>query len=456
MSNNYLITGFWGEPHITVENDRGINAAIFGQGRFVLPVGNQLKLEYIGNNTVRLYDGKLIDNGAMAGIPTGKYVDLLVSEAGQGMKRNDILVFQYDKNESTLVETGTFVIIKGTETSGTPSDPSISQEDILDDNAFSDQFPLWRIPVSGAVISTPEMLFETKFAGERCYIARSSDGVDYSVSIPGLSKLYNGLEITIIPDSVSTSTNPTLTVNDMDKKNIRIPINSNTSECTELISNNYISANSPVKLIYDENYSSGCWKIVGNQKITANSIVDNIPISRGGTGASNTADARNNLGIYEVSELLELHLWDKYNARPQIEEGEETENIIIGYSSPTSIESSSLTVDYADEIELKNGELSLINPVRLTGDSYDDYNPIKGKYIYSYYRKKFYKIPSDADITLETTGYVNKALKTSKCYEVSPTAQRLNIAYSSYRNQFPDNGSHTDGFWYVYKKMFGD
>ena len=112
MSNNYLITGFWGEPHITVENDRGINAAIFGQGRFVLPVGNQLKLEYIGNNTVRLYDGKLIDNGAMAGIPTGKYVDLLVSEAGQGMKRNDILVFQYDKNESTLVETGTFVITR--------------------------------------------------------------------------------------------------------------------------------------------------------------------------------------------------------------------------------------------------------------------------------------------------------------------------------------------------------
>ena len=86
---NYLITGYWGEPHVTAENDRGINAAIFGAGRYVLPVGEQFRAEYIGNNTVRMYDGKLTDNGAAAGIPAGRYVDLTISEAGQGMNRND-------------------------------------------------------------------------------------------------------------------------------------------------------------------------------------------------------------------------------------------------------------------------------------------------------------------------------------------------------------------------------
>lgn len=42
MTENYLITGYWGEPHVTAENDRGINAAIFGAGRFVLPVGGKV------------------------------------------------------------------------------------------------------------------------------------------------------------------------------------------------------------------------------------------------------------------------------------------------------------------------------------------------------------------------------------------------------------------------------
>lgn len=159
MADNYLITGYWGEPHVTPENDRGINASIFGTGRFVLPVGEQFKAEYIGNNTVRVYDGKLMNNGAAAGIPAGKYVDLLIPEAGQGMKRNDLIVFQYEKDVSTLVESGIFAVVKGEETSGTAADPALTQADILSDEANFDQMALWRVAVSGAVISTPVKLF---------------------------------------------------------------------------------------------------------------------------------------------------------------------------------------------------------------------------------------------------------------------------------------------------------
>ena len=160
MDNNYLITGYWGEPHVTVENDRGINAAIFGAGRFVLPVGNQFRAEYIGNNTVRVYDGKLIDNGAVAGIPAGQYVDLLISETGQGMNRNDLIVFQYSKDAATLVESGNFVVVKGAETSETATDPELTQQDILSDTATFDQMPLWRVSVSSTVISDPVQMFE--------------------------------------------------------------------------------------------------------------------------------------------------------------------------------------------------------------------------------------------------------------------------------------------------------
>ena len=155
MADNYLITGYWGEPHVTAENDRGINAAMFGTGRFVLPVGEQFRAEYIGNNTIRMYDGKLIDNGAAAGIPTGEYVDLLIANAGQGKKRSDLIVFQYEQDASTLIESGKFVVIQGEETSGSASDPALTQEDLLSGNATFDQMALWRVSVSGAAIAAP-------------------------------------------------------------------------------------------------------------------------------------------------------------------------------------------------------------------------------------------------------------------------------------------------------------
>ena len=159
MANNYLITGYWGEPHVTAENDRGINAGIFGTGRFVLPVGEQFRAEYIGNNTIRIYDGKLLDNGAAAGIPAGEFVDLLISGASQGMKRNDLIVFQYEQDASTMVEKGTFIVVQGAETDGTAVDPELTQSDLLTNKAVFDQFALWRVPVSGATISAPVQMF---------------------------------------------------------------------------------------------------------------------------------------------------------------------------------------------------------------------------------------------------------------------------------------------------------
>ena len=169
MADNLLITGYWGEPHVTAENDRGFNAAVFGPGRVVLPVGEQMRAAYIGNNTIRIYDGKLMSGGALAGIPAGKYIDLLIPEAGQGMNRSDLIVFQYSKDVSTLIETGSIVVVSGAETSGAAFDPVLTQQDILTDEATLDQFALYRVHVSGATIAAPVRLFSiiSNFKGMR-------------------------------------------------------------------------------------------------------------------------------------------------------------------------------------------------------------------------------------------------------------------------------------------------
>ncbi len=159
MADNYLITGYWGTPHVTAENDRGIFAGIFGKGRFVLAVGEQFRAEYIGNNTIRVYDGKLMDNGAAGGIPAGEYIDLLIANAGQGKKRNDLIVFQYERDSYSLVESGKFVVVQGVETTGTPADPELHHEDLLSGRAVLDQMALWRVTVSGAAISAPAKVY---------------------------------------------------------------------------------------------------------------------------------------------------------------------------------------------------------------------------------------------------------------------------------------------------------
>lgn len=281
MTNNYLITGYWGEPHVTAENDRGINAAIFGPGKFVLPVGEMFRAEYIGNNTVRLYDGKLLNNGAAAGIPAGRYIDLLIPETGQGMKRNDLIVFEYRQDASTLIETGVFKVLPGTETSETASDPALYEEDLLSDEATFDQMALWRVCVEGANISAPVQLFEVsknmKNAGPAVVEAISDDGVAYSATAPGISELYAGLEITIIPKVVSASTAITLDVNGLGAKMVRLPLSTNTAMLVQPDTETYFVEDRPVKLMYDPEYAGkGAWVTVGKQRQNAQDLYGSV------------------------------------------------------------------------------------------------------------------------------------------------------------------------------------
>ena len=293
MAENYLITGYWGEPHVTAENDRGINAGMVGAGRFVLPVGKQFKAEYIGNNTVRMYDGKLIDNGAFAGIPAGEYVDLFIANASQGMKRNDLIVFVYQQDTLTLKESGYFCVIQGSETNGTPYDPQFYQDDLLSGTATFDQMALWRVPVSTGTISAPVQLFEVSKSladagGKNIVVdAISSDGATYTATVEDLEELYNGLAITIIPNMTSTTTAPTLNVNGLGAKPIRLSLSQSNSLTCQAASENYYAEKRPIQLMFDPNWlSTGMWRVTNKQRPSAVDLYGTTPVTSGGTGAN--------------------------------------------------------------------------------------------------------------------------------------------------------------------------
>ncbi len=210
MSDNFLITGYHGKPHVTAENDRGINAAMFGTGRFVLPVGEQFRAEYIGNNIIRMYDGKLMDNGAAAGIPSGEYVDFVIANTGQGNNRNDLIVFQYEQDASTLIESGKFVVVQGTETMDTPSDPTLTQGDLLSDDTAFDQFALWRISINSGAIAAPTQLF-TVHTNVVEHAANQSNPHKVTKAQVGLGNVPNVATNNQTPTFTAASTLATLT-----------------------------------------------------------------------------------------------------------------------------------------------------------------------------------------------------------------------------------------------------
>ena len=141
--------------------------------------------------------------------------------------------------------------------------------------------------------------------------ASSTDGVAYTATVDGITSLYTGLTITIIPNLQSTSRTPTLNVNGLGAKRMVMPINgSNTSSTTQppvvynddttedelnskiAVASKWLTANKPVTVRYDGTY----WKtdIVAQ---SATCLYGTVPIESGGTGANNAADARSNLGI---------------------------------------------------------------------------------------------------------------------------------------------------------------
>lgn len=124
--------------------------------------------------------------------------------------------------------------------------------------------------------------------------ATSSDGVSYTATVPGLTELYAGLTLTIIPDKASTVITPTLNVNGLGAKIIIMPVcGVNTAVTTNAAKlTAWLSAGAPVVVKYDgTRYKSEI------QAASAQYLYGVASVTSGGTGADNAADARVNLGI---------------------------------------------------------------------------------------------------------------------------------------------------------------
>ena len=150
-----LVTGHAGKAHATAEQAAGLNAGILGLDDYVLNVHDNLKITVVSANKVTIGTGELVMQGRH--VSQGTPEDLIVTNGSQGQKRNDLIVCRYTKG-SQNIESAKLVVVRGTPTTGTPTDPAVNTTSPLDGGTTYDM-PLYRIPLDGITIGTPVALF---------------------------------------------------------------------------------------------------------------------------------------------------------------------------------------------------------------------------------------------------------------------------------------------------------
>ena len=156
-----IITGYTGSPHVTAEQDRDVNIGIFGAESYVLRTGSQLKAEVSSNNEIKVRDGVIMHQGCAASIKKNTYDSLTIANGSQGMKRVDLIVARYSRNQNTKEESLVLKVIQGTPKESGPAVPGYTIGDIQAGDLIADM-PLYQVTLNGLNITEVKQLFATQ------------------------------------------------------------------------------------------------------------------------------------------------------------------------------------------------------------------------------------------------------------------------------------------------------
>lgn len=166
-----LVTGFQGKNHVTARQVSRLISGLATDGEtYVLKTLDQLPAELLNANTVSVGTGDIIADGTYFTVEAPE--EITIENGVTGLNRNDLIVARYLKAEPAVdedgvpdytiprVESGELAVVKGAPSSGDPDDPAVVEASIYDDNTTLAEFPLYRIPIRGLSVGTPEPLFK--------------------------------------------------------------------------------------------------------------------------------------------------------------------------------------------------------------------------------------------------------------------------------------------------------
>lgn len=143
-----IVTGYTGTPHVTSNAAQAFNAGIFGVGEYVLAVPNTFSATLTDANTVTIGNGEGVMQGVHFRIDPGTVETVNIDNGTSGKNRIDLICARYTKDAVTGIEAVSLAVIKGTETTGAPVEPSYNQGMILTGGSPID-FPMYKVTLTG-------------------------------------------------------------------------------------------------------------------------------------------------------------------------------------------------------------------------------------------------------------------------------------------------------------------
>ena len=127
-----IITGKTGEPHVTSLDERVLNGSLLGRNTlYKLPWGSNFDISITGELTAKVGTGIGVFQGIEFMIEDP--IDLTFESLGPSVRREDLIIVEYNKDSVSGLESVEVKVKKGEETqSGIPQAPSLLQENIWD------------------------------------------------------------------------------------------------------------------------------------------------------------------------------------------------------------------------------------------------------------------------------------------------------------------------------------
>ena len=147
-----IVSGKTGTPHVTSQQFRQIMEGIIGDGSYILAVEENLEPELASNNTLKIRSGMMCHHGNISCVETGTYDEVELENGSQGMKRIDLVVNRYTRNEETDIESCEWVVLKGTPASSSPATPEYTAGN-LQNGDLVDECPMFKVELDGIQVT---------------------------------------------------------------------------------------------------------------------------------------------------------------------------------------------------------------------------------------------------------------------------------------------------------------
>lgn len=143
-----IVSGRTGKPHVTSQQFRQIIEGIIGDDSCILPSGENLEPELVSNNSLKIRSGMMCHHGNVSSAKIGTYDEVELTNGSQGMKRIDLIVNRYTRNEEDNTEKNEWVVIMGTPAESSPVVPEYTQGD-LQKGDLVDDCPVFEVHFDG-------------------------------------------------------------------------------------------------------------------------------------------------------------------------------------------------------------------------------------------------------------------------------------------------------------------